>query len=109
MTNPRIGALALAGDELLVAINHAGPLSGVHSSRDGGRTFDGPARLPTVLDLAVHDGSAYAATESGLYRRLGRDWHPVPELGTRRIEQVLSDGRTLVVRAADALFELKED
>lgn len=116
MTNTRIGALAVApagdggaGEELIVAVNHAGPLSGIRVSRDGGRGFEGPSPVPTVLDLAVHEGRAYAATERGLYRRLGLGWHRVPELGERRVEQVLADGGALVARTADALFELVAD
>ncbi|HTQ78918.1 MAG TPA: hypothetical protein VMM92_02895, partial [Thermoanaerobaculia bacterium] len=107
MTNTRIAALAAVGDDLLVAINHAGPISGIHVSHDRGRTFDGLfAPLPTILDIAVHQGRPYAATERGLYQRLGQDWHRVPELGDGRIEQILSDGQSLVARTADRLYEL---
>jgi photosystem II stability/assembly factor-like uncharacterized protein len=110
MTNTRVAALAAVGDELLVAINHAGPISGIHISRDRGRTFDGLfAPLPTVVDLAVHKGRPYAATERGLYQRLGQDWHRIPELGDGRIEQILSDGTTLVARTAAKLYELRGD
>jgi len=92
MTATRVGALALAGDDLLVAVNHAGPLSGVYVSRDRGRSFTADfAPLPTVHDLAVYAGRAYAATASGLFERRGSDWHRLPELGTERVEQLLVD------------------
>jgi photosystem II stability/assembly factor-like uncharacterized protein len=110
MTNLRISALAAAGDELLVGVSHAGPISGVYSSTDRGGSFEGLfTPLPTVLDLAVHAGRPYAATERGLYRRLGKDWHRVPETGERRVEQILSDGRQLIVRTAEGLWELAAD
>ena len=92
MTATRVGALALAGEDLLVAVNHAGPLSGVYVSRDRGRSFNADfAPLPTVLDLAVYAGRAYAATTGGLFERRGTDWHRLPELGTERVEQLLVD------------------
>ncbi|HEV3074226.1 MAG TPA: hypothetical protein VHB47_07405, partial [Thermoanaerobaculia bacterium] len=90
MTATRVGALALAGEDVLAAVNHAGPLSGVYVSRDRGRTFTADfAPLPTVLDLAVYAGRAYAATTGGLFERRGNDWHRLPELGTERVEQLL--------------------
>jgi photosystem II stability/assembly factor-like uncharacterized protein len=110
MTNTRIAALALAGDDLLVAVNDAGPLSGIHVSHDRGKTFDGlSSRIPTILGMAVHKGRPYAATERGLYQRLGQDWHRVAELGDSRVEQVLADGATLVARTPAKLYELKGD
>ncbi|MBV8201677.1 MAG: hypothetical protein JOZ15_13730, partial [Acidobacteria bacterium] len=90
MTATRVGAMALAGDDLLVAVNHAGPLSGVYVSRDRGRSFTADFKpLPTVLDLAVYAGRVYAATTGGLFERRGADWHRLPELGTERVEQLL--------------------
>ena len=110
MTNTRVAALAAVGDELLVAVNHAGPISGIHVSRDRGKSFDGLfAPLPTVVDLVVHKGRPYAATERGLYQRLGQDWHRIPELGDGRVEQILSDGTALVARTAAKLYELRGD
>ena len=92
MTATRVGALALAGEDVLVAVNHAGPLSGVYVSRDRGRTFTADfSPLPTVLDLAVYAGHVYAATTGGLFERRGNDWHRLPELGTERVEQLLVD------------------
>ena|GEM_PF-1007377 len=92
MTATRVGALALAGQDLLVAVNHGGPLSGVYVSRDRGRSFTADfSPLPTVLDLAVYAGHAYAATTGGLFERRGTDWHRLQELGTERVEQLLVD------------------
>ena len=107
MTNVHAAATLLTGDTLLVAVNHAGPASGVYSSRDGGRTFvHGGADLPTVLGLAVHGPSLYAATEKGLWERSGDAWRRIGEVGEGRVEQVVSEGGRLVARAADALWEL---
>lgn len=103
MTATRVGALALAGEDLLVAVNHAGPLSGVYVSRDRGRTFTADfASLPTVLDLAVYAGRAYAATTGGLFERRGTDWHRLSELGTERVEQLLVDEEAPAPAAAAA-------
>ncbi len=107
MTNTRVWALASVGAELLAAVDHAGPVSGVHVSEDGGRTWSGIfAPLPTVLDLAVFKDRPYAATERGLYQRLGQDWHRVAELGEGRIEQLTTDGQTLVARTAAGFWQL---
>ena len=103
MTATRVGALALAGEDLLVAVNHAGPLSGVYVSRDRGRTFTADfSPLPTVLDLAVYAGRAYAATVGGLFERRGSDWHRLPELGTERVEQLVVDEESPAVAAPPA-------
>ncbi len=107
MTNTRVWALASVGSEILAAVDHAGPVSGIHSSLDGGRTWGGLfAPLPTVLDLAVVRGRPYAATDRGLYQRLGDDWRRCPEVGDVRIEQLATDGRGLVARTATGLWEL---
>jgi photosystem II stability/assembly factor-like uncharacterized protein len=114
MTATRVGALALDGNDLLVAVNHAVPISGVYVSRDRGKTFTGDfTPLPTVLDLAVYGGHAYAATARGLYERRGADWHRLPELGTERVEQLLAeDGEgaaaQLAARTPQAIFELQK-
>jgi hypothetical protein len=113
MTATRVSALALAGNDLLVAVNHAGPVSGVYVSRDRGKTFTSEfAPLPTVLDLAVAGTHAYAATVRGLYERRGVDWHRLPELGVERVEQLVVEegehqaGPRLVARTPDAIYEL---
>jgi hypothetical protein len=117
MTATRAAALALAGNDLLVAVNHAGPVSGVYVARARGRTFTNDfAPLPTVLDLVVAGTRAYAATERGLYERRGVSWHRLPELGTGRVDQLAvdqesaggagGDGGHLVARTADGVFEL---
>jgi photosystem II stability/assembly factor-like uncharacterized protein len=108
ITATRVGALAAAGGELLVAINDAGPVSGVYASRDGGKSFTNDfSPLPTVLGLTAYGGRVYAATEHGLYERRGADWHRLPELGTARVEQLLAEaGSPPIARTSDALYEL---
>lgn len=113
MTNLRITALAARPGELLVAVGHAGPFAGVHSSRDGGRSFSPDfTPLPTVLDLAVQGEWAWAATERGLFeRRGGIEWARVPALGEGRVEQVLAQpgpGGMVVARTSAALYERLE-
>ena len=121
MTNLRIGALATpgtpgasgdpgaGGSELLVAVNHAGPLSGVYTSRDGGRSFPEFTPLPTVLGLAADEQRAFAATERGLYERKGTDWRRRPDLDEIRIEQVELAGGRAIARTAAAVYELRRD
>jgi photosystem II stability/assembly factor-like uncharacterized protein len=109
MTNLRVGALARAGRELLAAVNHAGPASGVYGSADGGASFGRPEPLPTVLALTVAGYRVFAATERGLFERSGDAWRQVAELGERRVEQVAAEGERVVARAADGLWELAGD
>lgn len=109
MTNLRVSALAAVGNDVLVGVVHAGPVSGVHVSRDRGKTFTAEfSPLPSVLDFAVREGTAYAATERGLFERRGTDWFRLKELGESRVEQVLSGGAQVVARTPDALWELKD-
>jgi hypothetical protein len=116
LTNARIGALAAspaaaAGNgtagEVLAAVNHAGPLSGIYASRDGGATFNADfTSFPTVLDLAYYKKRLYAATEKGLFERRGTGWHVLMELGEGRFEQlVVGEGR-LIARTPTRLYEL---
>lgn len=109
MTNTRVSVLASYGEELFVAVSHAGVSSGIHVSLDRGRTFEaaGFSPLPTVLDLTWHEGRIYAATERGLYERRGAAWFRLKELGESRVEQVLGEGPQLVARTAAGLWELK--
>jgi photosystem II stability/assembly factor-like uncharacterized protein len=113
LTATRVGALALAGNDLLVAVNDAGPVSGVYVSRDRGNSFTADfSPLPTVLDMAVFGSHVYAATERGLYERRGVDWHRVPELGTERVEQLVVDeppepgSAHFAVRTPDGIWDL---
>ncbi len=108
MTATRVGALAGAGSDLLVAVNQAGPVSGIYVSHDGGRSFANDfSPLPTVLSMTTYGGHVYAATEHGLYERLGADWHRLAELGTERVEQLLVEaGSPPVARTAEGLWEL---
>jgi photosystem II stability/assembly factor-like uncharacterized protein len=107
LTNTRVSALVSAGGELLAAVPHAGPDSGIYRSRDGGVTFaPTPEPLPTVLDLAVADGELWAATEQGLFvAGAGRPWQRVGELGSVRVEQVVAGDRRVVARLAGGLAE----
>jgi photosystem II stability/assembly factor-like uncharacterized protein len=107
MINTRVSAFAQIGKELMIAVNHAGPFSGVYSSRDGGRTFPDFSPLPAVFDIAVHQGRVFAATEKGLFERRGMGWHWVRDLGDGTVEQFVSDGPRLLARTPDALYELK--
>lgn len=129
LTNLRIAAVASAGDELFVAVNHAGPASGVYHSRDGGRTFplhtgrsgsaEGSEGLPPVLSLAAARPApaagpasgpapvlAWAATERGLYEWRGGSWRRVEALGTSRVDQVIARAGRVVARAGDGVWEL---
>lgn len=107
MTNLRISALEVFGNELLVGVSHAGAFSGVHVSHDRGRTFDVRFEaLPTVLDFGVHLGRLYAATERGLFERRGAAWFRIAELGEGRVEEVVADGERIAVRTPSGLWEL---
>ncbi len=132
LTNLRVSAVAAAGDALFVAVNHAGPASGVYHSSDGGRSFpvhsgrsgsgDGAEDLPAVLSLAAErvapaSGSgpgagavrAWAGTEQGLFEWTGGHWRRIEALGTGRVGQVLARAGRVVARAADGVWELRED
>jgi photosystem II stability/assembly factor-like uncharacterized protein len=107
MSNTRISALTLSGNDLLAGVTGAGPLSGVHVSHDRGRTFDDFRPLPNVLDFGVHLGRLYAATEKGLFERRGADWFRLKELGENRVEQIVVDGERIAVRTLDGLWDLQ--
>ncbi len=106
MTNARISALALSGNNLLVGVSDAGLLTGIHLSPDKGATFTDFRPLPNVLDFAVHLGRLYAATEKGLFERRGADWFRIKELGEDRVEQIAVDGDRIAVRTVDGLWDL---
>lgn len=106
LSSLRVAGLAAAGGEIVAAVRHAGPASGVYSSFDGGRTFPvGPVRLPTVLDVAAQGGRVYAATEEGLYERRDGDWTRLDGLGQARVEEVVALGRRLLARVGEAIYE----
>ncbi len=107
MINTRISTFGVVGDEILVGVSHAGPFSGLYSSKDGGKSFGNFQLLPTMLDLAQYQGRLFGATEQGLFERRGEGWHWVRDLGTGRVEQFVADGPTLLARTPDGLFELK--
>ena len=107
LTNARVGAVIVTGNEVLAAVNHAGPESGVYRSTDGGRTFTRElSDVPTVLGMAVRGPRVFAATEHGMWERVAGSWRNVAELGDRRVEQVVALDDRVVARTGDGLFEL---
>lgn len=113
MTNLRASDVVAAGGELLVAVNHAGPASGIYASRDGGRSFpDRATDLPTVLDLAAAEAPggtgarAWAATERGLFERRDGAWRRVEGFGEARVEEVIARDGRVVARTRDGVWEL---
>lgn len=111
MTNVRVAALAALGRELVAAVNHAGPSSGIYSSIDHGRSFQlQRGGMATTLALAVAGDELFAATEGGLFERgPDYDWRPVPQFGSERIEDVAFEGGRLLVRTAAGTFERAGD
>jgi photosystem II stability/assembly factor-like uncharacterized protein len=106
ITDLRIAGLLRVGDEVIAAVRHAGPLSGLYSSFDEGRSYWlGPVKLPTVADMATDGRRVYAATERGLFERGDDSWQRIEELGDRVVHQVVSNGERVVVRSGDRLFE----
>jgi photosystem II stability/assembly factor-like uncharacterized protein len=102
----RIAALVVHGGEVIAAVRHSGPVSGLYSSFDGGKSYPlGPVRLPTVVSLATTEDTVLAATDDGLFERHGDSWQRVEELGARPIRQIVTDGRRVLVRAAGGLFQ----
>ena len=111
MINVRVRALTEVGGSQLVAVNHAGPGSGIYRALGEGAGFEQEAWLPTILALASDGRRAWAATEKGLFERAPRGesgtavWSRREELGERRIEELaLADGR-VVARSREGLFE----
>jgi photosystem II stability/assembly factor-like uncharacterized protein len=110
MTNLRVAALVRSGSEVLAAVNHAGPASGLYGSLDGGRTFRRDlGGVPTTLELAATEGRVYAATERGLYERsAAAEWRRVGELGEGRVEGVAAAGGEVVARAGATVAASRE-
>ena len=105
MTSPRIAALASNGRELLIAVAHGGPASGIYAASGGHLVQQQGGDLPTVLSLALRDGVAYAGTERGLWVRRGGIWAAQSDLGEQRVEQVAVAGGRVLARTAAAIFE----
>jgi photosystem II stability/assembly factor-like uncharacterized protein len=105
ITAPRVTALAAAGRELLAAVAHGGPASGLYGSTDGHRFLHLHSQIPTVLSLAVEGAEAWAGTEQGLYARRAGAWEPVAEIGPVRVEQVMVAAGRVLARVRDGLFE----
>lgn len=109
MTNLRVAALAVAGSELVAAVDDAGPSTGFYRSTDGGASFEPElVPAPNVLSLADAGPRLYAATERGLYERSAGSWSKVAELGDRRIEQVATGDDRVLVRTPGELFERRD-
>jgi photosystem II stability/assembly factor-like uncharacterized protein len=107
MTNTRVTALAMIGGDLLVGVSNGGPITGIHVSHDRGANFLDFTPLPNVLEIAWQEGRVFAATERGLYERLGAGWQRVDEIGDVRVEQIVGASGQLVVRTADGLWEMR--
>lgn len=109
MRNVRVPALARMGDQVFAAVAHAGPLSGVYRSPDGGASFDPlPSALPTVLALEARNGRLLAATEEGLFALGEKGWERIPELGEARVVALEAGADRLVARTLQAAFELRQ-
>lgn len=114
MTGVRVTDVVAAGGEILAAVAHSGPASGVHVSSDGGATF--PERiggLPAILDLAAgpvpEDGGptrVWAATVAGLFERRSGAWERVPGFGEERVEAVSARGGRVLARTAGGVWTL---
>lgn len=106
LTGVRVADMVrLRSGELLAAVRHGGPASGIYSSRDGGLSFDGPqADLPTVLELAAGGDRPYAATEKGLFERRFGEWRAVAEIGFGRVDEVAAEGELVVALAGGKLY-----
>lgn len=127
MTGVRVVDVVAAGGEILAAVAHSGPVSGIHVSTDGGATF--PERigdLPPILDLAAGPALAgtgteaaggeepvdgrpriWAATVAGLFERRSGGWKRVAAFGEDRVEAVSArDGRVLV-RTGEGVWEVE--
>ena len=70
-------------------------------------TFSLLQRRSPLLDITASSGRLYAATEQGLFVRDKGSWSGVAKIGPVRIEQVLTAGKRLVVRAPKGFFELR--
>ena len=107
ISSPRVTALATGPGEVVAAVAHGGPASGIYVSTDGGvRFLHQLSQIPTVLALASTGAEAWAATEQGLWARRDGLWDRVAELPEARYEQV-SAGRdgSVVVRGRGASYE----
>jgi photosystem II stability/assembly factor-like uncharacterized protein len=104
---PRVTALTAGPGEVVAAVAHGGPASGIYVSTDGGRRFlHQLSQIPTVLALASNGKEAWAATEQGLWTRREGLWERVEEVPADRFERVVtgSNGR-VVARGASVSYE----
>ncbi|MDH3253784.1 MAG: hypothetical protein OEM62_02235 [Acidobacteriota bacterium] len=101
----RIASLTAQGNEVIAAVRHSGPASGIYSSFDDGASYPlGPVRLPTVVGLASDGETVFAATEKGLYYRREDSWQQVEELGQRPVRQVVATNTRVLARNEDGVF-----
>jgi hypothetical protein len=97
IVSPRVSALGAGGGELLAAVAHGGPASGLYASSDGGRRFlHQLSSVPTVLALAVSGREAWAGTEQGLWARREGVWERVAEVAASRVETVSASDERVV-------------
>ncbi len=105
MTSLRVTDLAADGREILLAVRHAGPSSGIHKTHPLELALAADAApLPTVLDLAAEGEHLYAATERGLWERRVAAWLRVPELGEGRIEEIATGGTGVAARTTEGVW-----
>ena len=105
----RVSAMIESRGELFVAVRDAGPVSGIHVSRDGGRTFTHDADdLPNVLAMGVVDGGPYALTERGIFARRQRSWVAVPGLPAERFTGLAAAGEQLAVLTGRRVLERRD-
>jgi photosystem II stability/assembly factor-like uncharacterized protein len=101
----RIASMTALDGEVLAAVRHAGPASGVYSSFDGGHTYlVGPIRMPSVTELANDGENVFAATSDGLYERSGESWSRVEEVGKTPVRQVVASAERVVARTDRGLY-----
>jgi photosystem II stability/assembly factor-like uncharacterized protein len=106
ITSPRVTALAAGGGELLAAVAHGGPATGLYGSRDGHRFLHLHSQIPTVLSLAIGDaGEAWAGTEQGLFVRRAGAWEVVGDVAPARVEQVVAARGRVLARTTGGLLE----
>lgn len=105
MTSLRVSDLERNGHDVLMAIRHAGDASGVHAADPIALDLRSEAGLtPTVLDLAVHGKTLYAATERGLFVRATGSWLRIEEVGEGRVEGVEVGPGGVAARTADGVW-----
>jgi photosystem II stability/assembly factor-like uncharacterized protein len=102
----RVTALARSRGEVLAAVAHGGPVSGIYGVLAGGeRVVHELSRIPTVLAIAAAGNEAWAATEGGLFARRDGIWERSAELPASRVEGVVAADGVVLARTLDGVFE----